>query len=58
MRIRQLEAWLRQLSSYEDQLAYLREQLPNKDNIAAIKALWAQYPELPLIEALQLWEQK
>ena len=58
MRIRQLEARLRQLSSYEDQLAYLREQLPNKDNIAAIKALWAQYPELPLIEALQLWEQK
>lgn len=58
MRIRQLEARLRQLSSSEDQLAYLREQLPNKDKIAAIKALRAQYPELSLIEALQLWEQK
>lgn len=58
MRIRQLEARLRQLSSYEDRLAYLREQLPNKDNIAAIKALRAQYLELSLIEALQLWEQK
>ena len=58
MRIRQLETRLRQLSSAEEQLAYLREQLAHQDKIAAIKALRAQYPELSLTEALQLWEQK
>jgi hypothetical protein len=42
----------------QDQLDYLRELAKTKDKVAAIKALRKQYPELSLIQAVQLWQQK
>lgn len=58
VRIRHLEARLKQLSNPQGQLAYLREQASQNDKIAAIKALRKQYPELSLIEANRLWQQR
>lgn len=62
-RIRQLESQLQQHSNAQDsmpqdQLAYLRELAKTKDKVAAIKALRKQYPELSLVQAVQLWQQK
>lgn len=62
-RIRQLESRLRQHSIAQDsmpqdQLAYLRELAKTKDKVAAIKALRKQYPELSLVQAVQLWQKK
>lgn len=57
-RILQLEARLRELSSPQEQLAYLREHLPSDNKIAAIKALRKKYPELSLVEANKLWQQR
>lgn len=58
LHIRQLEARLRGLSNPQEQLAYLRTLSVKNDKIAAIKALRKQYPELSLIEANQLWQQR
>ena len=67
-RIRQLETRLQQVnrqqdsiaqdSMSQDQLAYLRELAKTKDKVAAIKALREQYPELSLVQAVQLWQQR
>ncbi|WP_186473763.1 hypothetical protein [Psychrobacter sp. KCTC 72983] len=56
-RILRLEARLKELSSPQEQLAFLRQQAEHKDKIPAIKALRKQYPELSLIEANNLWQQ-
>ena len=56
-RILRLEARLKELSSPQEQLAFLRQQAVQKDKIPAIKALRKQYPELSLIEANNLWKQ-
>lgn len=56
-RILRLEARLKELSSPQEQLAFLRQQAEHKDKIPAIKALRKQYPELSLIEANNLWKQ-
>lgn len=58
LHIRQLEARLRALSNPQERLAYLRTLSVKNDKIAAIKALRKQYPELSLIEANQLWQQR
>ncbi|OLF35344.1 hypothetical protein BTW00_09505 [Psychrobacter sp. C 20.9] len=55
--ILRLEARLKELSSPQEQLAFLRQQAARKDKIPAIKALREQYPELSLIEANNLWKQ-
>lgn len=55
--ILRLEARLKELSSPQEQLAFLRQQAEHKDKIPAIKALRKQYPELSLIEANNLWKQ-
>ena len=52
--ILRLEARLKELSSPQEQLAFLRQQAEHKDKIPAIKALRKQYPELSLIEANNL----
>ena len=56
-RILRLEARLKELSSPQEQLAFLRQQAVQKDKIPAIKALRKQYPELSLVEANNLWKQ-
>ncbi len=55
--ILRLEARLKELSSPQEQLAFLRQQAAHKGKIPAIKALRKQYPELSLIEANNLWKQ-
>lgn len=57
-RILRLEARLRQLSNPQEHLAYLRKQAARNNKIAAIKALRKQYPEITLLEAKQLWQQR
>ncbi|WP_201617250.1 hypothetical protein [Psychrobacter urativorans] len=57
-RILRLEARLRELSNPQQQMAYLRKLPAQNDKIAAIKALRKQYPELSLLEANQLWQQR
>ncbi|WP_201527749.1 hypothetical protein [Psychrobacter frigidicola] len=57
-RILRLEARLRELSNPQQQMAYLRKLPVQNDKIAAIKALRKQYPELSLLEANQLWQQR
>ena len=52
-----LEARLKELSSPQEQLVFLRQQAAQKDKIPAIKALRKQYPELSLVEANNLWKQ-
>ena len=52
-----LEARLKELSSPQEQLAFLRQQAVQKDKIPAIKALRKQYPELSLVEANNSWKQ-
>jgi ribosomal protein L7/L12 len=52
-----LEARLKELSSPQEQLTFLRQQAAQKDKIPAIKALRKQYPELSLVEANNLWKQ-
>ncbi|WP_394213019.1 hypothetical protein [Psychrobacter piscatorii] len=52
-----LEARLKELSSPQEQLAFLRQQAAHNDKIPAIKALRKQYPELSLVEANNLWQQ-
>ncbi|WP_367108872.1 hypothetical protein [uncultured Psychrobacter sp.] len=58
-RILRLEARLRELSTPQEQLIYLRKQaqLNQNNKVAAIKALRKQYPEISLIEANKLWQQ-
>ena len=56
-RILRLEARLKELSSPQEQLAFLRQQAVHKEKIPAIKALRKQYPELSLVEANNLWKQ-
>lgn len=57
-RILRLEARLKQFSNPQEHLAYLRKQAAQNNKIAAIKALRKQYPEISLLEANQLWQQK
>lgn len=56
-RILRLEARLKELSSPQEQLAFLRQQAVQKEKIPAIKALRKQYPELSLVEANNSWKQ-
>lgn len=53
-----LKSRLRLARNEEALLSYLRTQLADKPKVAAIKALRTQYPELTLVEAVQLWERK
>ncbi|MBP2280163.1 ribosomal protein L7/L12 [Psychrobacter sp. PL19] len=57
-RILRLEARLKRLSSPQEHLAYLRKQAAQNNKIAAIKALRKQYPEVSLLEANKLWQQR
>ncbi len=56
--IRQLEKRLKQVTDPTEYLTYLRQQPVQSDKVASIKALRKQYPELSLLEANQLWQQK
>lgn len=56
--IRQLEKRLKQVTDPTEYLTYLRQQSVQSDKVASIKALRKQYPELSLLEANQLWQQK
>lgn len=56
--ILRLKARIKELSNPQEYLTYLRELPFQNDKIAAIKALRKRYPELSLIEANQLWQQR
>ena len=56
-RVLKLEAQLKQLRHLE-YITYLREQNAQTDKFTAIKALRKQYPELSLVDASQLWQQR
>ncbi|TXD96508.1 hypothetical protein ES754_10230 [Psychrobacter frigidicola] len=57
-RILRLEARLKELTNPQQHLAYLRKLPVKNDKIAAIKALRKKYPELSLVEANKLWQQR
>ncbi|PNK61110.1 hypothetical protein [Psychrobacter sp. FDAARGOS_221] len=64
-KIEHLEARIKQLSarssgdgSEDERLLYLRNHLAELDKVKAIKALRKRYPELSLIEANELWQQR
>lgn len=56
-RVLRLEAELKQVRQSE-YITYLRRQGAPNEKMAAIKALRKQYPELSLVDAVQLWQQK
>lgn len=56
-RVLRLEAQLKQLRHLE-YITYLREQNAQTHKVTAIKALRKQYPELSLVDASQLWQQR
>ena len=56
-RVLRLEAQLKQLC-HSEYITYLRQQNAQTDKIAALKALRKQYPELSLVDASQLWQQR
>lgn len=56
--ILRLKARIKELSSPQEYLTYLRHLPARNDKIASIKALRKKYPELSLVEANQLWQQK
>lgn len=56
--ILRLKARIKELSNPQEYSTYLRELSFQNDKIAAIKALRKRYPELSLIEANQLWQQR
>lgn len=62
-KIKQLQAKIQTLqitsqSGVDQRLLYLRENLAHLDKVKAIAALREQYPELSLVQAVKLWEQK
>lgn len=56
--ILRLKARISELSNPQEYLTYLRQLPAPNDKVVAIKALRKKYPELSLIEANQLWQQK
>lgn len=56
-RILRLEAELKQLRSAE-YITYLRRQGAPNEKVTAMKALRKQYPELSLLDANKLWQQR
>ena len=58
-RILRLEAHLRALRQPHEPLKFLRKQAQSTQNnqVASIKALRKEYPEVSLIEAKKLWQQ-
>lgn len=57
-RIKQLTALSSTKTSQDERLVYLRAHLAHLDKVKAIKELRKRYPELSLIEAHELWQQK
>ena len=57
-RILRLEARLKELTNPKEHLLYLRQHAAQHNKAAAIKALRKKYPELSLLEANKLWQQK
>lgn len=56
-RVLRLEAQLKQLR-HSEYVAYLRQKNAQTEKVAAIKALRNQYPELSLVDASRLWQQR
>lgn len=56
--IAQLKSRLHHAYFDQSPLTYLRDHLADKPKLEAIKALRSHYPELSLLEAVRLWEQR